>query len=433
MDPKAKNKFPNNKVTTTKYTCATFLPKNLLEQFTKMANTYFLLIIILQLIPGLASEFDWVFTLLPLMLVVGVSMVKDAYEDNKRRKKDREENQARVLVCSGGAHEFHETISEDIQVGCLVKVHENENFPCDLILIESDLPRYISFVETKNLDGETNLKQKVAYEATYHHVRASRSAADNQSIFEILQNAEVDCEGPNEFLYRFAGNLTFASGDRFPIDEKQILLKGSTLRNTKWAVGIAVFTGHDTKIMQNSSKSKVKRSKNAKALNYYIMLCMLIQLLCSLAGAIVSTVQTETGEISKAWYLKGGEESEGDSASIQILAKTAIWFITLMNFVPISLLVTLEMINFLQAYFITVDVGVYDTDKALPAVVQSSNLNEELGMVHYIFSDKTGTLTQNIMEFQKFTVGKEKYGEDAPKSIEYAPGVTNVNFYDPKL
>ena len=89
-------------------------------------------------------------------------------------------------MCSGGAHEFHETISEDIQVGSLVKVHENENFPCDLILIESDLPRYISFVETKNLDGETNLKQKVAYEATYHHVRASRLAADNQSIFEIL-------------------------------------------------------------------------------------------------------------------------------------------------------------------------------------------------------------------------------------------------------
>ena len=104
-----------------------------------------------------------------------------------------------------------------------------------------------------------------------------------------------------------------------------------------------------------------------------------------------------------------------------------------MNFVPISLLVTLEMINFLQAYFITVDVGVYDADRALPAVVQSSNLNEELGMVHYIFSDKTGTLTQNIMEFQKFTVGKQRYGVDAPESIEYAPGVTNVNFYDPEL
>ena len=104
-----------------------------------------------------------------------------------------------------------------------------------------------------------------------------------------------------------------------------------------------------------------------------------------------------------------------------------------MNFVPISLLVTLEMINFLQAYFITVDVGVYDADRALPAVVQSSNLNEELGMVHFIFSDKTGTLTQNIMEFQKFTVGQQRYGIDKPEAIEYAPGVTNVNFYDPEL
>ena len=78
-------------------------------------------------------------------------------------------------MCSGGANEFHETISEDIQVGCLVKVHENENFPCDLILIESDLPRSISFVETKNLDGETNLKQKATQEATYNYVLASRN------------------------------------------------------------------------------------------------------------------------------------------------------------------------------------------------------------------------------------------------------------------
>ena len=104
-----------------------------------------------------------------------------------------------------------------------------------------------------------------------------------------------------------------------------------------------------------------------------------------------------------------------------------------MNFVPISLLVTLEMINFFQASFIQWDIAIYDEARDLPTKVQSSNLNEELGMVHYIFSDKTGTLTQNVMEFSKFSVGEHKYGIDDPQDVEYAPGVTNVNFSDPLL
>lgn len=75
----------------------------------------------------------------------------------------------------------------------------------------------------------------------------------------------------------------------------------------------------------------------------------------------------------------------------------------------------------------------YDIEKDMQAKVQSSNLNEELGCVSHIFSDKTGTLTQNVMEFKKFTAGDQSYGIDEPKKIEYAPGVTNVNFEDPLL
>ena len=77
----------------------------------------------------------------------------------------------------------------------------------------------------------------------------------------------------------------------------------------------------------------------------------------------------------------------------QGLYNIGVWFIAMMNFVPISLLITIEMVNFIQAKFISWDMMVYDEARDLPALVQSSNLNEELGMVHYIFSDKTGTLT----------------------------------------
>lgn len=78
-------KFVSNRVTTTKYTCLSFFPKNLFGQFSKMANLYFLFMTILQCVPGLQDFYGAGTTLMPLMFVVSVSMVKDAFEDNKRR------------------------------------------------------------------------------------------------------------------------------------------------------------------------------------------------------------------------------------------------------------------------------------------------------------------------------------------------------------
>ena len=159
---------------------------------------------------------------------------------------------------------------------------------------------------------------------------------------------------------------------------------------------------------------------------------MAIQLVFSIIGSAILSVWTEY-EGGDYWYLYPNATHNDANMVGQGFFNINVWFIAIMNFVPISLLITLESVNFIQAKFINWDMEIYDVDRDLPAIVQSSNLNEELGMVHYIFSDKTGTLTQNVMEFQKFSVNSHKFGQDDPKGVKYNPGVTNVNFDDPQL
>lgn len=152
--------FQNNVIRTNKYSVLTFLPLNLMVQFSKMANCYFLFIVILEWI--VVGTGEAMVSLFPLVVVVGVSMIKDIIEDHSRYKSDQEENDRESHCDALGQTQFSDVPARDIKVGCFVKVKNDENFPCDLIVLNTSLPKGICYVETKGLDGETNLKMKLA-------------------------------------------------------------------------------------------------------------------------------------------------------------------------------------------------------------------------------------------------------------------------------
>jgi magnesium-transporting ATPase (P-type) len=235
----------------------TFLPINILEQFSKLANLYFLGLLILEFIPAVSDSDGKIPTLImPLSFVVGLSMIKDIYEDFKRHVSDNDENNRNTMVGrtimkpDGITKRFMKRRWRQIKVGQIVKVQVNEYFPCDLILINSSTPKGICYVETKNLDGETNLKHK---QASHRCIRESKN---EYCALNNFNKSSIECDKENEFIYKFNGQITYDDGEIEPLEEGQILLRGSSLRNTDWIYGVAVYTGHHTKVMMNSSKSR---------------------------------------------------------------------------------------------------------------------------------------------------------------------------------
>ena len=152
--------FCSNRIRTSKYTALTFLPKNLFEQFHRVSNIYFLIIAVLNWIPQL-NVFLPIISIFPLLLVLAVTMIKDAYEDNGRRKSDKTINGSKCHLVKGG-DKIVETLWMDLKVGDMVKILCDEQFPADLVVIKTSEPKGSCYVETMNLDGESNLKQRQA-------------------------------------------------------------------------------------------------------------------------------------------------------------------------------------------------------------------------------------------------------------------------------
>ncbi|XP_013175122.1 PREDICTED: probable phospholipid-transporting ATPase IA isoform X3 [Papilio xuthus] len=390
-------KFVSNTISTAKYSVPSFVPLFLFEQFRRYSNCFFLLIALLQQIPDVSPTGRWT-TLTPLVLILTVSAIKEVVEDFKRHRADDETNRRKVEVLRGATWQLVRW--QRLQIGDICRVLNNQFFPADLVLLASSEPQGISFIETSNLDGETNLKIRQATPET--------ARLDNLAALADFQ-ATIQCEPPNRHLYEFNGMLKETNTRSVPLALDQMLLRGALLRNTAWVHGVVVYTGHETKLMMNSTKAPLKRSSIDKQTNTHILMLFMILLALSLLSAGCSELWVRARHANTDWYL-GLDEAQNANFGFNFLT----FLILYNNLIPISLQVTAEIVRFFQAKFIAMDGEMYHAESDTPALARTSNLNEELGMVRYVFSDKTGTLTCNVMDFHKCSIAEIIYNRPGP-------------------
>ncbi|KAF7377408.1 P-type phospholipid transporter [Mycena sanguinolenta] len=496
-------RYPRNKVRTTKYTIVTFIPRNLYEQFRRIANLFFLTAVVFQLFPVFGATSGAV-AVLPLAFIITVTAIKDGIEDYRRGQLDEEvnnspttrlsirnpniprdprsffekllginrpgavskgvqrlrareaaaglggasastlnvdDNDTRSMASSAtgahsypppavldpnfrpGAAQWERTLWKKLEVGDLVLLRDNEQVPADIIVLATSDPDGNCYLETKNLDGETNLKLRKSLGAT-----RGMSCAE-----EEVQRARfvLDSEAPSQNLYLYHGVLRYrdfsvnsafssvharANNDNTPPEDRaepvsinEMLLRGCALRNTAWVVGLVVFTGSDTKIMLNGGDTPSKRSKIERETNFNVAVNFGLLLVMCIVAAIFNGLFDAQSNTSARFF-----EQNSDPTSVYVLNALVTFvscIIMFQNIIPISLYISIEIVKTIQAYFISQDVDMYYEGYDTPCVPKTWNISDDLGQIEYVFSDKTGTLTQNVMELQKCSVNGVTYGE----------------------
>jgi phospholipid-transporting ATPase len=408
--------FTGNSIKTAKYSVFTFLPRNLFEQFHRVAYIYFLVIAVLNQLPQLAV-FGRGASIMPLAFVLLVSAIKDAYEDFRRHRSDRVENNRLALVFED--HQFREKKWKHIRVGEVIKVQSNQTLPCDMVLLATSDPTGVVYVQTTNLDGESNLKTRYAKQETL------LKAADMESF-----NGFIKCEKPNRNIYGFQANMEI-DGRRLSLGPSNIILRGCELKNTAWALGVVVYAGGETKAMLNNSGAPSKRSRLETRMNLeIILLSLFLIVLCTIAAATAAVwLRTHRDDLDTILFYRrkdyserpGGKNYKYYGWGWEIFFTFFMAVIVYQIMIPISLYISMELVRIGQAYFMTNDDQMYDESSDSSFQCRALNINEDLGQIKYLFSDKTGTLTDNKMEFQCACIEGVDYSDREPADSEH-PG-----------
>ncbi|XP_045030963.1 phospholipid-transporting ATPase VD isoform X1 [Daphnia magna] len=428
------NAYSDNAIRTSKYTPLSFIPKNLLEQFHRFANLYFLFIVLLNWIPAI-SAFGKEVAMIPVIFVLGVTAIKDAFEDHRRRQSDLRINNSTCRVYRVEEDRYVRVLFSEVKVGDIVHLSCDEIIPADLLLLKSSEKQGLCFIETSNLDGENNLKQRSVPKmmlSKQHHFQPKAFVS------------HIECEAPTTKIYQFHGAIVNPDGSRVPVGRENLLLRDCALKNTDFVEGIVVYAGHESKAMLNHGGPRYKRTQLEQAMNMDVVWCVVILVLLCLAGAcgcglwLKSYIPYLPVPFLPLVNFHGGDDIlAGNDPDPFYQAFLAFWtyVIILQVMIPLSLYVTIELAKLIQIYHIHNDPHLRDPITHQAIECRALNITEELGQIQYIFSDKTGTLTENNMIFRRCSVGGIDYNhpqvnKDAPP---LKPGERQKIYPNPRL
>lgn len=343
IDERSKKAFIDNTVNSSRYSIWDFLPRQIFFQFTKLANLYLLIIALLQFVPGLSPTSNYT-GIIPLLVMISISISKEGYDDYRRHKLDKAENNnvTRRLAMNGITRKKERNCKpckqkgkplpvcqrpweglkwQDVKVGDIVQLERDEDVPADMVLLHAESLDGIAYVETAGLDGEANLKPKKPC------APLSRQCKTLPGLIECRARAVV--EDPNIDLYEFNGRIEI-DNQRLPIDMNGVMLRGSVLRNTESAIGLVVNTGEECRIRMNANKNiRTKAPELQKAVNRVVLIVVFF-VLC-LVAYVTTTYQVYFVKHfeNNAWYLKGAG---------YILAYSATANVLLLNtFIPLAM------------------------------------------------------------------------------------------------